>query len=480
MSSLLLFPDELLFRIIYFLCGIQPNSRPESRYPHLQRRQSYSSNFHRLGNHVRDVINLSLTCSRFRELLGPVLYGFISLRRSSEIDSILSYPRRMDRWSDEKKISSEFDEILKSPLSAARIYRFVETLEISNSYIGKLHLFGNLSALKVLDTPVWGDFSNIGSTLTYLSINAETLLRCGSALPNLSRLDLIADIHALERGDLAQLNKFTSNLSTFNMFVTEPYILHFVEVLNFLGAILVHGKLKHFALREVRKIGERATPRQWEKASDVDVNFISSLLSLPLETVMVDCEFVRSLDVPAIECVDHSIACFTLVDPVISLYKLTEENLVRLAKVVEAFRPKEFALAYGEVIIQSHFQAFSAMQTFLSRLDSQTVTIAWVEKVWSVADDSLVRKHFEELIAAYDNSSHMTKTVANASFTDRFLFSTPRYRAREYFQVHYNPMAFVQCDASMGTANAFWEVETSLRDLEHYSLREKELSSIWV
>lgn len=483
MASLLLLPDEVLYHIIYCLTGLQLESkRPESRFPQLLH-NAYSSNHRRLGDHLLDVISLSLTCIRLRQLLGWSLFGFVSLSRCSEIDSILSYPRRMDRWSNAEQLSREFDALVKNNLCRLKISNFVESLEISNCYLDQLHLFCNVSTLKVLDTPLWGKFPDPGLTVTRLSINAETLQNCGSIFPNLNHLDLIADIHALEPHSFAQMSQCTSRLTTFNMFVTETNILLFLEILRFFETILRQGNLKYFALRAVRKIGQRAPSREWALAPNPGGSFLASMLSPLLETVMVDYEFLHKLEFLDSERKQpgNSLTCFTLVDSVLSLFKLSPAELRTLVQIVEAFRPKEFALAYGEVIVQSHFQAFAAVQMFLASLPPHIVTVASLEKAWAVADDSLVRKHYEELIDAYDSTNRLlVQKVANVSYTEKLLFSTPRFRNREYFQVFYDGgMAFFQGDSSLGTANRLWEIETSLRDLEHYCIREKKLSSIW-
>lgn len=484
MASLLLLPDELLCHIVYYLTGIQLFFKQhESRYLQPNQCFVYLSNRHRLGNHVSDILNLSLTCYRFRELLGVALFGFISLRRSSEIDSILSYPRRMDRWSDSDRLSREFDDLILASVRSVGISNFVNDLEISNCYLDKLLLFRNLHTLKVLDTPFLGKVFNTGLNVTRLSINAETLLHFDDHFPNMYHLDLVTDIHALEPQSLGELAKFGSNLNSLNLFVTDTNVLLSAEMLAFFLSILRNGNLKNVAVRAIRKIGQRAPLKQWELASNSGPSFINSLQSLSLATVMIDYEFLRNLEFPVTQN-NHSLnplACFTLVDPVLSLLKLDHVQLKHLAQVVEGFRPREFALAYGEVIIQSHFQAFGAVQTFLGIIPPNLVTVISLEKAWSVADDSLVRKYYEDLIDTYDRTDQLkVQRVADVSFTESFLFSTPSFRNREYFQVRYDgEMAFVPCDFSMGTANRLWDIESSLRDLEHYCIREKKLSSIW-
>ncbi|KAF7579653.1 hypothetical protein FOB63_004723 [Clavispora lusitaniae] len=497
MASLLLLPDELLCRVVFHLTDgilVLESKRRESRFPRQEKpHHTYSSIRNRLRNHVSDVLSLSSTCSRLRRLCGSALFGFTSLIRSSEIDSILSYPRRMDRWSNSTLITDEFWSLLQEHASESlKMSTFVDDLEIDNRFLEHLDKFRNLHSLKVLDIPYTGPVLSIPilGSVVCLSINAETLLRLqDNVFPSLERLDLITDIHALEPDqDLNRLAKNVSTVTTLNLFVTEVNILRYEAILSFVTSVMENDELEHFALRAVRKKGQRAQPRFWNVAHNSGSKFIDSLCSQELQTFTIDYEFLSNLEFSQQETEGNphrQLERFTLVDSVLALPKIDQSQSRLIGRVIQSLQPKEFAFAYGEVIAQSHFQAFAGIQAFLSTLEYCNIRIVSLEKVWSMVDDSLVRKYYEELVETYDRSSGkdrklLKQKIAAVSLTEKLSFSTPRYHNREYYELAYTPEPSLSpYNANETSPDDFWAVESSLRDLEHYCLKEKALSSIW-
>lgn len=350
--SLLLLPNEVISKVIHFLtnnCGLEDLENVVL--------DSFALNSSRIGNYS-DVLALSSTCVRLRELCGAQLFAFVSLVRQSEIDAIMAYPSRMDKWSDRRDIHRRFmNEVLETnfllclreelamPSSQATqndtngyshpysryqselsLNHYVTVLEVPNRWLRNrdLAFFSSLKRLKVLDQPVPvteivyhcpvrdpdEDLYSVleFSHLTSLSVNMETLLLCDlllQVLPQLTELSVIVDFNCLEpeQSLLALLNALGNrhSLCSFTFFTTDPSILQYTEFVEFLRALLFTGPVHSLILRLTRKSGLQAEPKTWHINPPAETGpiFLDALVvSSTLSSLMVDFDIINKLQFP--------------------------------------------------------------------------------------------------------------------------------------------------------------------------------------
>lgn len=551
--SLLLFPDEVIHEIVGLLTSARDfllvEDLVENSHPPLLALTSPDN--HPVLQHV---VALSSTCVRLRILCGHVLFATVSLVRQSEIDAILAYSTRMDKWSDSKGLLRRFmKEILETGFrrcareELARLSfrpsvngdrhfwsnyqrnfsanNYVTELEITNETLRNddLVMFPALASLKVLDKPLDAPVhlalsgGNFGCHLSTLAINLETLLGCEyllQLLPQLAALDVICDTNSLVPGDsLARLKTAfgpRSNLSAFTFFVTDPDLLLYREFLDLFKHILATGPVETFTLRLTRKVGHRASAQTWElldspqRSGPEFINALNS--STSLSSVTIDFDLLSKLQFPVpFHIANHksqprSSMCFSLIDYSLSVPKLLFRPREIVANMIQALGATEVVFIYGEVIDQSHLHAIGVMSNLLVCLASDVrrptpyfgVRKVSMEKAWSMSDDALVRHHYETLIDKFEaaekggaRKKELAAKILHVSIRDHHDFASPRYRRREEYLV-------VTQDCGPGTVmpimlpvlellsrDHFWAAEASLRDLEHYCMREKSLSSIW-
>lgn len=555
--SLLLFPDEVIHEIIYHLTSgsVCLNlTETSAGYARLRRPEgSFTPNTCKIPLGYMDLLALSTTCTRLRIMCGESLFSFISLVRRSEIDAILAYSTRMDKWSDSRGLHRQFmKEVLESNFSQCSeeelakmsfrpsvngdkhfwskyqrtfsVNHYVTELEISNESLknGDLSLFPALASLQVLDKPARIELPRdsvaaFGSKLKKLAINLETLLGCGHLLrllPQLHELNLICDIHSLiPNASLTELKKAFGNrnkLSIFTFFVTDPDLLQYTEYMDFLHHILATGIIKTFILRLTRKVGLQATAKTWEVFDRAEKSwpaFVNALNSCnTLNSVMIDFDLISRLlfplafVLPERESPFPPHVSFYLIDYSLSVPKLLFRPREIVANIIQAIRATEVVFIYGEVIDQSHLHAIGVMSNLLMYLASDShraspyigVAKVSMEKAWSTSDDSLVRHHYESLIDSYEaadkgtaDKKELASRIVNVSLGDHHVFSSPRYRRREEYSVvaqkssHGDTMPIMLPTFKLQSRDYFWAAESMLRDLEHYCMREKALSSIW-
>ncbi|SGZ58638.1 CIC11C00000004299 [Sungouiella intermedia] len=550
--SLLILPDDVIHEIIFYVSSRELYDyssniiSTESLRPH----GSFTPNSCRVHG-FKDLMAISSTCVRLRVICGPTILRFVSLVRRSEIDAILAYPTRMDKWSDSKALQRHFiKEILTTNFSIcareelarlsfrpsvngdlrfwSRYQRqfsanhYVKELEITNSSLknGDLALFPQLTSLKVLDKPAEtkpeGELPSLNLNLSILSINLETLLGCESLLrilPQLHELNLICDINSLEPHVSLLAFKIalgsSNNLSSFTLFVTDPDLLQYSEFVDTLHHIISTGYVQTIALRLTRKAGQRASIKKWDvfsKQEDTGPSFVRALNSgSSLRSVVVDFDLINRLLFPPRFLArrhDFSIKesiCFYLIDYSLSVPKLLFKPREMVANIIQSIGATEVVFIYGEVIDQSHLHAIGVMSNLLIYLVSDAhraapysaITQVSMEKAWSMSDDSLVRHFYESLIDSYDAAEKFSDTkrelaakIRAVSTGDHHVFSSPRYRKREDYVVllessQGNPTPMMIPRSRQKPKDSFWPTEAMLKDLEHYCMREKPLSSIW-
>lgn len=541
---MLVLPDEVLHEIVLHLTdsnvrlSVPHNDPVFSR--HRRPNDSFAPNSSRINHGYSDLISLSSTCTRFRKLLAKSLFYSVSLVRRSEIDAIMAYPTRLDKWSH---TLNEYRELVETVLEAnfalceretqdlqflsvkSRYQRelslnhFVSTLEITNNVLRSdtLSLFPSIVSLKVLDMPasiecgITAEF--LGQSITQLSVNLETLLGCDSLMalvPQLHKLTTICDIHSLEPGkSLPNLERALGsghNLRHLDVFVSDPNLLQYMEFMDLFKHILSHGPIETLQLRLTKKVGLQAAPKPWSVFPRVDDSgpaFVGALASSKLvSSVAIDLGLANNLAFPAnyrIPTREAPPQCvsFYLIDYSLSVPELLSHPREVVATLLLALGVTDLIFIYGEVIDQAQILAISVITNLLMyMLNHQKhtcrVQAVSVEKAWSMSDDSLVRHYYETLMDSYDAAlpgssakKHLLLRIARVSSTAYHHFSSPRYRRREEYAVETHSCSSMQTatlvplEKSPHRPDHFWPAECLGRDLDHYCMRERALSSIW-
>lgn len=398
---------------------------------------------------------------------------------------------------------------------------YVTELEITNGSLksGDLAMFPSLTSLMVLDKPgqIDPDVQQVAaaSNLSRLSINLETLLGFESLLlllPQLHELNLICDINGLvPQVSLLKLKHAfgpSNNLSSFTLFVPDPDLLQYDEFVDFFHHILSTGPIKTFVLRLTRRLGQLAGSKKWDVFSDPENSgsaFVAALNSGSfLRSVVVDYDLVSRLlfpprfVAPKRNLNDSEPIRFYLIDYSLSVPKLLFKPREMVANIIQSIGASEIVFIYGEVIDQSHLLAVGVMSNLLIYLISSHrvspylgVTNVSIEKAWSMSDDALVRHYFESLVDNYDTAERLSVTkrdlaakIRSVSIGDFHVFSSPRYRRRENYvvlmeSVQGSPTPIMMPSNMPKSSDSFWATESMMKDLEHYCMREKPLSSIW-
>lgn len=534
--SLLLLPDEILNQIICCASeGADPNSLARSRH-------TFSPNSVRIRQGYDDLASLSMTCVRLRNMCGPVLFPFLSLVRKSEIDAILAYPTRLDKWSDcrvyrrayfKELLESNFRECSDAELakksfrtSVSGDVRFwsryqrsfsannhVTELEICNETLrsGELGHFPLLRNLRVLDSALLvpiDEHSLLLIQIALLLINFGTFLRSDAILlwvSHLERLDTVCEVNDLHPGhSFSNLKSKLSGpirLRQFNFFVNDADVLRYAEFVDFLRFLVQKGSIESISIRLTRKNGH-ANINKWNILENNGPAILEALRSPALRSVTLDYDVISKLEFPADYqpvSAEKAELCFTLVDYSLSVPKLLFKPREIVANTIQALGATEVVFIYGEVIDQAHLHAIGVMSNLLvylaldSKRNYSKITKVSMEKAWSVADDTLVRTHYEKLMDSWETApkgaqrQSFHRDIVRVALDENHLFTSPRYRRRDnYIVIPQDSTAqgalvpiMLPTFAQNIPRDAFWSVESSLRDLEHYGVREKALSRLW-
>lgn len=514
---LLMLPDEIINLIIYFYIPQADHGRG----------YGYCSIRPRLKSVFRGLINLSSTCYDLRRILGKHVFLFTSLVRRSELDSIMAYPRRMDGWSNFLEYRHLFISMAKAHYGPFHrgtdagkrnyIASFVTRLEIPNVSLtnGDLHLFPELTHLSVLAEPM-GSCTEIKlpqtMALTSLSLNIETLVASQELTriaSGCSRLDLLCDFNFCDPGTCfpyLQQQFINNSFREVDLFFSDSQALRYTSVVEFLGFIFA-SRVERLSLRLYKKTSGRTGPQFRQQ---IDSPIVSGLklveiisLSPYIKSLTMDLEMISRLDfetgTPIQQRVfkaDFDDVCFTLVDYSLSVPKLLFRPREAVANIIQALHASSIVFAYGEVIDQAQLHALSVIRDLVLYLGLTSqrnssylgINMVFLEKAWSTSDDSMVRRYYELVIDASkeklsQNSQDAESKILGVCLTDLPSLTSARYRQREAFYVghdcgHDGNWPMVEWTLNHGK-DAFWSVETSLRDLEHYSARERVLLSLW-
>lgn len=457
------------------------------------------------GPLIADVLNLSVTCSQLRDICLQRLTLFVSLARASEIDSILACPRRMDQWSDLDAIRHRFIASFGANEFPHKVCAHVSHLEITNLTNGDLHAFPSLRNLVILAPPLDGIQAVVPPLdLTVLAVNMEILLATPNLLMaarNCSRLDVLCELEpGPANAAFAQLSNVlcsNTNLAELNVFVADAGLLQtaFLTLLAKLPQNTLHSLGLRVFNSKTRAQAEAQHDPHTAHTSETFLDFLRSASAL--KSLIIDYDILARLDFdPEFACASKSPvpgARFTMVDHSLSVPKLLFRPRLIVANLIRAMGATELAFVYGEVIDQSHLHAIGVVSNLLLYMALEAtpyigITKIALEKAWAMTDDSLVRMHCESLLDRYaaappDQKREIASSIKSVKRKNRFPFSSPRYRQPEIYEVFYSwdedRHVPVILPSQITMQDRFWLVETSLRDLEHYSVRERELLRLW-
>lgn len=520
--------DDILDYIIELAGGSFPNRSKNSFSPAISRYEDTAS-----------LRAIGLTCSRLHQLAGTHLSSFLSLVRVSEIDALLAGPSRLNNWSEAAVYAREyFLEVLgdnfdacgaaelatlccrKSILGDSKLKsryqrylsmnNFVTSLEILADMLSALEYFPRLAILKVMGHVIKESdtFSATGLLhLRTLCVNVEVLLASPAllqAIPLLFRIDMIADFNLLQSLHLENLAlKFQNQrLRELNFFANCAEVLNFTRFL----AILEPLDLEKLAIRLCRR-GTLFQSPKFEMTGPAGPAVIGLLLKYSrLSLLIVDSDILSRLAFPQDYWPSRNYVSrnkdeavpqrrFVLVEYSLTVPKLLFNPRQIVIQFIRALHISEFGLVYGEVIEQSHLHAIGILSNLVSVLATSStqgpyldVRRVSMEKAWSISEETDQRRRYESLNRDFGEARTSFRAIASASVRDRTLFTSPRYRKKEVLVVLTQgnvlaglepvPIMLPVC-GDIPYDEDFWSGEASLRDLGHYSIREKKLSSIW-
>lgn len=520
--------DDILDYIIDLVGSSFPNRPKQSFSPALSRYEDTGS-----------LMAIGLTCSRLHQLAATHSFSFLSLVRVSEIDALLAGPSRLNNWSDPTAYSREFfGDVLgdnfdacgaaelatvghrKSVRGSLRLEsryqrllsmnNFVTSLEILADMLSALEYFPRLAILKILGHGTESSETHSAAVVPHLrtlSVNVEVLLASPAllrAVPQLLRIDMIADFNLIQPLNLEDLAlKFhNQRLRELNFFANCAEVLNFTHFL----AILEPLDLEKLAIRLCRR-GTLFQSPKFEMTLPAGPAVIGLLQKYSrLSLLIIDSDILSRLTFPQEyrPSQNHDSRNpdqeapqrrFVLVEYSLTVPKLLFNPRQIVIQFIRALHISEFGLVYGEVIEQSHLHAIGILSNLVSVLATGTAQGPYMdickvslEKAWSISEETDQRRRYESLNRDFGEARTSFRAIASASVTDRTLFTSPRYRKKEVLGVltQENVLAGLEPVPIMLPVCGdipydvdFWSGEASLRDLGHYSIREKKLSSIW-
>lgn len=470
---------------------------------------------------------------------------------------------KADLARDSFKIAVNGDESFQSKFQKlVSMNNFVEYLECNNASLKNhdLSYFPKLRNLKILDSGLCDTneeiflLSNIPN-LKYLAVTATALKHSSvnSCVPRLKRLDLLCDFNELNPGcDIkeitASFNQVSCDLQELNVFVNLTYALTYSEVLELVQTVVKQCKeLKSITFRLTRRRGvslEQGTAWKIFDSGSNGAYFIDTLnLCQKLRFFSVDLQLLEAMDYLNILDLNYQVReartsshstrlnkiSFTLIDPSLSTPKFVVRSRNIVSYVVQALQVGDLHFHYGEVVEQCHLQSLNVVTNFVEFLSIphgssslyDGISRISTEKCWSVSDDTCRREHYHKLLLELGDK-HITRErraqiqqkISSCFAWTRISYNSPRYRIKEFFDVHYALMPLLnyfqlfsehnlvrelnlteipelQLEVTIPSIklsatpakepiySTFWSVESSLVDMEQYSLKQKKLSRIW-
>lgn len=504
--SLIELPDEILNKIIDYLCTDQVtprsnNSKSLIGFP----KYTYILNHIRIGSLYHDILALSPTCTYFRKRLAPILFQSLSLVRTNQVDAVLESPKSQQLFSDTKTIQQHFmkelivnnieqceraattwtsfqtntfdDKMFKSRYGKyLMMTRFVNYLECDNSFLNGegIRLFSNLTALKVLDIGEGAVFmSNFElANLRYLAINAQTLIYSPQFLrivPKLNRLDLFLDYGNLPslvgiRPLIQQFRAF-SQLTELVLLLNNPFTIAYLDTIKLLETISKNASnFAKLTIRYIRRNNESTVDQSgWElyqgriggKLLKVFKNLTDLIIDISiLDLIKFDPETYSS----PVLYTDHLMEKrITLVDEVVVGPNIDSTTREIAGVIIRHCQFTHLFFQYGESIEESHLHVLKLLTDFVGWLSNghldQSRTYLGIrqislEKCWSMTDDSLLRDIIGSFIKSKSESdlSALQKVYPWTTTIN----NSPRYKDIDSYNINYVEEAGLSITDSRG------------------------------
>lgn len=504
--SLIELPDEILNKIIDYLCTDQVtprsnNSKSLIGFP----KYTYILNHIRIGSLYHDILALSSTCTYFRKRLAPILFQSLSLVRTNQVDAVLESPKSQQLFSDTKTIQQHFmkelivnnieqceraattwtsfqtntfdDKMFKSRYGKyLMMTRFVNYLECDNSFLNGegIRLFSNLTALKVLDIGEGAVFmSNFElANLRYLAINAQTLIYSPQFLrivPKLNRLDLFLDYGNLPslvgiRPLIQQFRAF-SQLTELVLLLNNPFTIAYLDAIKLLETISKNASnFAKLTIRYIRRNNESTVDQSgWElyqgriggKLLKVFKNLTDLIIDISiLDLIKFDPETYSS----PVLYTDHLMEKrITLVDEVVVGPNIDSTTREIAGVIIRHCQFTHLFFQYGESIEESHLHVLKLLTDFVGWLSNghldQSRTYLGIrqislEKCWSMTDDSLLRDIIGSFIKSKSESdlSALQKVYPWTTTIN----NSPRYKDIDSYNINYVEEAGLSITDSRG------------------------------
>lgn len=504
--SLIELPDEILNKIIDYLCTDQVtprsnNSKSLIGFP----KYTYILNHIRIGSLYHDILALSSTCTYFRKRLAPILFQSLSLVRTNQVDAVLESPKSQQLFSDTKTIQQHFmkelivnnieqceraattwtsfqtntfdDKMFKSRYGKyLMMTRFVNYLECDNSFLNGegIRLFSNLTALKVLDIGEGAVFmSNFElANLRYLAINAQTLIYSPQFLrivPKLNRLDLFLDYGNLPslvgiRPLIQQFRTF-SQLTELVLLLNNPFTIAYLDTIKLLETISKNASnFAKLTIRYIRRNNESTVDQSgWElyqgriggKLLKIFKNLTDLIIDISiLDLIKFDPETYSS----PVLYTDHLMEKrITLVDEVVVGPNIDSTTREIAGVIIRHCQFTHLFFQYGESIEESHLHVLKLLTDFVGWLSNGHLDQSRnylgirqisLEKCWSMTDDSLLRDMIGSSIKSKSESdlSALQKVYPWTTTIN----NSPRYKDIDSYNINYVEEAGLSITDSRG------------------------------
>lgn len=504
--SLIELPDEILNKIIDYLCTDQVtprsnNSKSLIGFP----KYTYILNHIRIGSLYHDILALSSTCTYFRKRLAPILFQSLSLVRTNQVDAVLESPKSQQLFSDTKTIQQHFmkelivnnieqceraattwtsfqtntfdDKMFKSRYGKyLMMTRFVNYLECDNSFLNGegIRLFSNLTALKVLDIGEGAVFmSNFElANLRYLAINAQTLIYSPQFLrivPKLNRLDLFLDYGNLPslvgiRPLIQQFRAF-SQLTELVLLLNNPFTIAYLDTIKLLETISKNASnFAKLTIRYIRRNNESTVDQSgWElyqgriggKLLKIFKNLTDLIIDISiLDLIKFDPETYSS----PVLYTDHLMEKrITLVDEVVVGPNIDSTTREIAGVIIRHCQFTHLFFQYGESIEESHLHVLKLLTDFVGWLSNGHLDQSRnylgirqisLEKCWSMTDDSLLRDIIGSFIKSKSESdlSALQKVYPWTTTIN----NSPRYKDIDSYNINYVEEAGLSITDSRG------------------------------
>lgn len=450
-----LFPDvpaDVLDRIVFHLSLGSPLHRSQNVSEHC-----IISDTERYAPEVyRDLLSLSLTCKQMRRLLGPRLFGHVSVVRRYEWNgrhalepSLLDSTPPSYPIEELELVTCDLTERIRRLLAARSLISFnnyVECLEADTFFVALSPisiLFPKLRGLRLIEfLPAYRGASNdLIRKLEYLCASVADITRnpvLYNSLATITRLDVLLD--KPEAGTYTDFVSQLKNITDMNIYIPEHVnVVEHLQFRPFLEAI--PPSLVYLALRSDLVMMEPQLKAFINLINNVWVNL--EFLKLPHQTLLA----MSSV------CDDHR-----PVGEVISRRRHTSLALT-ISRRYDRFRFNHgcvawFAMITGTLYLRLDFElsptlswprncdTLQILLTYLSLMcNYKGVILALMGCIWSRTDERLlgqfVDKEIQLMLSSFSSRPRVLSALQNLHLWSRLPFNNPDYMREQYYAISY-------------------------------------------